>query len=168
MKTLLAIALLWSALISINLVRGGFQYEAQVGSYWSLADKSSTIEQKALYIDRFVNALAEQNFYGQHDAMFYPTDDNSFDKNFQALNSLQTRLHEIQGMDIKSFEYQTAIQQITAQEQGEAQPMLDIFKNVWWKNHHWTLWGVPFGVNLSLNGIVWILFAIVGIRKLNI
>ena len=43
-------------------------------------------------------------------------------------------------MNVASFEYQTAIQQITAQEQGEAQAMLEVFSGIWWKNNYIFLW----------------------------
>jgi hypothetical protein len=49
-------------------------------------------------------------------------------------------LDEIQKMNVASFEYQTAIQQITAQEQGEAQAMLEVFSGIWWKNNYIFLW----------------------------
>ena len=72
--------------------------------------------------------------------LFFKTPDNSFDKNLEALQSLKTRLDEIQKMNVTSFEYQTAIQQITAQEQGEAQDMLEVFSGIWWKNNYLFLW----------------------------
>lgn len=121
-------------------IRAYYFYEREVQSHWELADRSSTIAEKARHIDNLVAALDRQGLAGQHDALFFPTPDNGFDENFTALKSLQARLREIQTMDVASFEYQTAIQQITAQEQGEAQPMLDALKGAWWKTHHFFLW----------------------------
>jgi hypothetical protein len=66
---------------------------------------------------------------------------NSFDMNFDALKTLQVRLHEIEKMDITSFQYQTAIQQITSQEQGDAMSMLTVFEGTWFKENHFLLWG---------------------------
>ena len=94
----------------------------------------------AEHIDKFVNALEESNLHGEYNAIFLETPDNSFDANFEVLKSLQLRLHEIEKMDITSFQYQTAIQQITQQEQGEASNMLSEFSGIWWKTNHFMLW----------------------------
>src|SRR5687768_15835608 len=103
----------------VSCARANYEYEGKIGSYWSLADKASTIPQKAEYIDKFVKAIEKEKL-AEHNALIYPTLDNETASNIRALKSLQSRLHEIKGMDPRSFEYQTAIQQITAQEQGEA------------------------------------------------
>jgi hypothetical protein len=122
-------------------VLGNYEYSKSIESYWSLADKASTIPQKSTYIDKFVAALEASSLQGQHNAVVLDTPDNSFDSNLEALKTLQTRLHEIAGMDVTSFQYQTAIQQITGQEQGEAHHLLGIFEGCWWKVHHFFLWG---------------------------
>jgi hypothetical protein len=124
----------------ISSVIADYQYSNRVESYWSLADKSSTIVKKAYYIDQFVDALEKQNLKGEYDAIWLQTADNSFDMNLEALKTLQVRLHEIEKMDITSFQYQTAIQQITSQEQGEALNMLNVFEGVWFKEYHFLLW----------------------------
>lgn len=121
-------------------VSGNYQYSKNYGSYWSLAEKASSIEKKIEGIDKFVDALEHANMSGKHDALFMDTPDNGFDENFEALKSLQLRLHEIKEMDIKSFEYQTALQQITQQEQTEAGEMLSVFSGIWWKENHFMLW----------------------------
>ncbi len=131
-------------------------------SYWSLADKSSTIEKKAEYIDKFVIALEKSDLKGSYNTLFFPTPDNSFDQNFDALKTLQGRLHEIQTMDIKSFEYQTAIQQITGQEQGEAEALISVIKGVWWKGYGVFLW--DWVCLLSICSLIsWIIFVLVTI-----
>ena len=78
-------------------------------------------------MDKFVAGFKGKGFEGDYNAIFFKTPDNSFDKNLEALQSLKTRLDEIQKMNVTSFKYQTAIQQITAQEKGEAQAMLAVF-----------------------------------------
>lgn len=132
--------LVWPIALIIGNVRSGYEYEREIHSYWSLADKSSTISAKAAYLDKFVVVLEQQGLSGQYNAILFPTPDNSFDLNLQALKTLQGRLHEIQQMNVTSFEYQTAIQQITAQEQGEAKVMLDVFEGAWYKQRHFLLW----------------------------
>lgn len=155
--TLLGICVIGYALTIKSCVRGEYEYEAYLGSHWSLADKSSTIPQKSAHINRFVSALEAQKFEGMHNATIYLTPDNSFDRNLDALRSLQSRLREIQGMNPSSFEYQTAIQQITQQEQGEAQPMLEVFYGVWWLKHHSWLWNWHFSILTGVLALVGVL-----------
>lgn len=126
--------------ISVDII-GSYQYENEIKSYWQLADKASTVENKSIYIDKFVESLENLRFEGKHDALYLSTPNNSFDSNLEALKTLQQRLQEIKKMDVTSFEYQTAMQQITEQEQGDAKNMLNVFSGIWWKEHHILLWG---------------------------
>lgn len=119
---------------------GSYQYENQYSCYWDLAEKASTLAQKSKYIDSFTIALEKGNFKGKYNAMWLKTPDNSFDKNFEALASLQSRLNEIQKMDINSFQYQSAMEQITKQEQGEANKMVHVFQGIWCKEHWLIMW----------------------------
>jgi len=161
--SLFLISLIW-AVIDISVgVYGWYKYDNTIQSYWSLADKASTIEQKSVYLDKYVTVLENSGLNGQYDALFMNTPDNSFDKNLEALKSLQTRLGEIQGMDPKSFEYNTAITQITAQEQGEAYAMISVFSGVWWKVNHFLLWSWVCGINV----VLCIFTFIIGIRYWN-
>ena len=121
-------------------VLGNYEYERDYLSYWNLAEKSSTIQQKSMYMDKFVESFKGKGFESSYNALVLKTPDNSFDKNFEALQSLKSRLDEIQKMNVTSFEYQTAIQQITAQEQGEAQAMLNVFSGIWWQKKCILLW----------------------------
>lgn len=43
-------------------------------------------------------------------------------------------------MDANFFQYNTAIQQITQQEQGEAIDMLSVFQGCWYKENYILLW----------------------------
>lgn len=108
------------------------KYVNEIEGYWHLADKSSTIAEKEVHIANFVDVLASQsNLRGKHSVLIFQNIDNSFDYNLMALRSLRNWLFEIKSMDVKSFEYNTAIQQITAQEQGEAIGMLNVFKDTY-------------------------------------
>ena len=121
-------------------IKANYRYQNEILSYWELADRASTIAQKSDYVDKFVAALEKTNLEG-HNAIVFPTPQNSLRANFEALQSLQSRLHEIKTMDPKSFEYQTAIQQITQQEQGEAHAMLDNLYGGWLlHNGYWYCW----------------------------
>lgn len=143
-------AFLFLVAAGITGIFGWYTYNKEIGSYWSLADKSSSIDKKSEYIDKFVGALELSGLSGKYNAVFLTTPDNSFDYNLDALKTLQARLHEISNMDVTSFEYQTAIQQITAQEQGEAEAMLSVFYGVWWKKNHPLLWNWICGVHIGL------------------
>ena len=125
---------------TINTVIGHFDYTRQYASHWELAVKASSIPKKLEGVDRFVNALENSNMQGQHDALFLKTPNNGFNENLEALKSLQIRLHEIHDMDVSSFQYQTALAQITQQEQNEASQMLNVFEGIWWKQNHLMLW----------------------------
>lgn len=137
------LVLISSFILGLDIYNGivsDYKYEKDYASYWNLADKASTISKKAEGIDKFVTALENSNLKGKYNAIYLTTPDNSFDKNFEAIKSLQLRLHEIEKMDITSFQYQTAIQQITQQEQGEAKEMLSVFRGIWGKDNYPLIW----------------------------
>lgn len=155
---LVVIAVVWFILgVRAEIIRY-YEYQNKYQSYWELADKSSTIEEKSNYINKFVNALINSGLEGENDAIIYKIPTNSFDNNLRALKSLQQRLEEIKTMDIKSFEYQTAIQQITAQEQGEAVAMLDVLHGCWVKSNYPLLWDWIGAIFWT----VWVLFTCFG------
>jgi len=110
-------------------VVSSYRMEKNYTQLWELADKSSTIPAKQKYIAQFVAALEAGHAKGDfatHNAVWLETPNNSFEANLGALKTLAARLDEIQEMKPSSFEYNTAIQQITAQEQGEAKAMLGV------------------------------------------
>lgn len=122
-----------------SLIYAGFRYEQDISSNWLLAEKASTIEAKSEYIDAFLKTL-NSNKFESNNAIFLKTPNNSFENNVKAIDTLRNRLDQIKQMDIKSFEYQTAIQQITAQEQGEAGQTLSVIKGCWYLENHVLLW----------------------------
>lgn len=131
--TILFGVFIWRAILA------DYEYNNQYGSYWELADKASTLEQKSKMINEFVARLENSGESG-HNAIWLKTPDNSWDKNMEALKTLQLRLEEIKTMNPNSFEYQQAISQITSQEQGEADKMLHTIEGIWYKNNHFFLW----------------------------
>ena len=137
---LLPVIVVLTVLFIGSAVVASWRYENTISAPWELADKASTIPQKAKLIDRFVANLKASGLQGQYNAVWLKTPNNSFDANLEQLETLQVRLHEIEKMDVTSFQYQTAIQQITAQEQGEAKNMLSIFEGTWYKAHYLCLW----------------------------
>lgn len=138
-SVLFGACVLWFIGCSGSAILADYDYSKNVQSYWALSDKASTLQQKSAYLDQFCAAV-EQAGLAENDALFLTTPDNSTAQNLVALHSLQDRMHEIIEMDPTSFAYQTAIQQITAQEQGEAKAMLSEFEGAWYKAHHFFLW----------------------------
>ena len=165
MKTIGIVLFIATTLLLIanvyNEIYGNYEYSKKFESSWNLADKASTIPQKAKYVDNFIQAIEGGGFTGKFNAIFMETPDNSFDENLKAVKSLQGRLHEIYTMDVTSFQYQTAIQQITAQEQGEAKAMLHVFEGIWWKENHFWLWNWVGGINWTLAIILLFVGAII-------
>ena len=125
---------------------GNYQFEKQYLFAWNLADKSSTIEAKANYISQFADLLeSNKSNFSSYNAVWLKTPDNSLEKNIEAVKTLKSRLHEIMKMDVASFQYNTAIQQITAQEQGEATNLIYTIEGSWMKENYpmnWNWYGV--------------------------
>lgn len=136
-----------------------YEYDNNIGSYWALGVKASTLQQKTVYLDKYVAALEGAGLTGSHDAIFLVTPDNSFDQNMVALKSLQGRMHEIQGMDEQSFAYQTAMAQITAQEQGQAAALTSTFSGCWYLRNYPGLWGWIDGL-VYIGLLVFLVFGI--------
>lgn len=116
-----------------------YQYDRGIGGFWELSDRASTLDLKSDYLNKFVAAIEAERYSG-YNAIFFRTPTNSYDGNLATLKSLQARMQEIRGMDPKSFEYQQAISQITAQEQGQAQDMLGVFEGLWMLKYWPILW----------------------------
>jgi hypothetical protein len=152
---MLVLAVLLFGVGIIMSVFAEYNYDKYFASYWSLADKSSTLEAKSLYIGQFVDKLnSSRQGFADYDAVFLKTPDNSFDKNFQALVSLRDRLNTISQMNESDFAYQTAIQQITSQEQGEATAMLNVFHGCYFLQSYPLLWDWYMYIVLGVLGLL--------------
>ena len=151
MKAFFLIPLLVLLLIIVQHIRVAYIYDRDIGDYWVLADKTSTIQKKSEYIDLYVAALDRSGAMHGHNALFLRTPNNDLEQNMIALRSLQDRLHQIKGMDVQNFAYQQAIQQITAQEQGEAHELTSTLYGGWVLNSgYWYLWNWMGGVIIVL------------------
>jgi hypothetical protein len=127
--------------MGLTKVYANWKFNNQYLYAWNLADKSSTLEAKAKYIDEFVSSLqSNKEQFAQNNAVFLKTKDNSFDYNLQALISLRDRLDEIKTMPKDSFQYQTAIEQITKQEQGEAFQLMEVIEGCYFLQSFNFLW----------------------------
>lgn len=146
----LVVCVVWASWLILGSLAVDREWNTIAGSRWDLADKSSTLAAKSAYVDEFVASLETLNLQGTYNATAYTNPSNSFDANFAALNTLQGRLHEIQAIDPNSFAYQTAIQQITAQEQGEADDMIGAIEGCWLLKNHSPFWGWHAGVQIVI------------------
>lgn len=143
----------------VHFIQSQYDWSKNYNSHWELADKSSSLPAKAKHISNYISQI-ENGDFAAHDAFIFTTPNNSFEENFNALKTLLTRLKEIEGMDPQSFQYNTAIQQITAQEQGEAREMLSVLKGCYIKKNYpmvwWGLIVVISWITLICTGIIFI------------
>jgi hypothetical protein len=141
-------------MIILNIICGvmaTYAFENQYKSYWELSDRSSTLQAKEQYISQFVEAIqSNRDKFADYNAIFLKTPQNSLDKNLQAVITLRDRLKDIEQMNETSFEYQTAIQQITAQEQGEAQNMLGDIQGCYFLESYPLIWGWLLLINVFI------------------
>lgn len=152
---LMIIHLIGIIIFQVNYTMGVYlPYQRQIGYHWELADKSSTISDKSMHIDNFVKSLEDSGVPAtKHNALFFTYPNNQFGENLKALKSLQNRLAEAKSMDPNSVAYQTAIQQVTSQEQGEAGEMISVFYDCWILHHHSIIfWN---WVSLLTNTMLW-------------
>lgn len=146
MVSIIFVCVLALIFLIIQELRATYRWERDIGSYWTLADKQSTIAAKAVYIEKFVVAIEKEKITG-YNAVIFKTPDNDVSKNVEALKTLRDRLNEIKNLNPESFAYQTAIQQITAQEQGEAQGMISQIQGCWLlHNGYWYVWNWIGGI----------------------
>lgn len=142
-------------------VKAWGEYESQYGYNWTMAVNSSTLDKKSYYVDKYIQTIEESGeFNGKSAAILVKTPAEAYENNLASLKDLQSRLKEIKSVDIKSFEYQTAIQQITEQIiTNENRNTLNI-QHMWFINHYFLLsdWLCFFGVIIS--AILFVVFFI--------
>lgn len=121
----------------ISLLLARYHWAKDYGSEWSFADRAATIEGKLEHIEKFTNLLETgRKDFADNAALFLQTPAEDFEKTMEAVRSLRDRLRTIKTMDASSFQYQTAIQQITEQEMGEADEMLRVLFRCYAKETH--------------------------------
>lgn len=144
-------------------VMAKYNFENNYLYLWNLADKSSTIEAKQEYIEEFSNKLRAgitNEDFSKHNAIFLKTPDNQLENNVRALETLADRLEEIQGMNPNSFEYNTALQQITSQEHGEAGNMIGVIKGCYVLSNYVLVWNWIGGIFITA-GLICSVFSLV-------
>lgn len=151
-------------------VKSGYEWDLLAGSQWELADRSSTLETKSHYINAFVLSLESMDKNGmlsEYNALFLKTPQNKTENNISAIKTLKSRLEEVSLIDFKSFEYNQAIHQITAQEQGESNELIyDLRGAFLLGSNYWYVWDwigisiIVFEITLFLGIIILILIRI--------
>lgn len=149
MRKILVIAALVALPITIALqiqqqVRCDYTEEQKYGQFWHLAEKASTLSEKRVLIREFLNAMRDgyaKGEFASNDAVWLKTPNNSMQSNLHALSTLADRLDQISELDPSSFQYATSIEQITKQEQGEANDMLSVFDGCYALAEYPFTWG---------------------------
>lgn len=141
---------------AIQEIYTNYECNRDLRSYWKLSAKASTLKQKSLYLDKFVANLEAAHLSGNN-ALILKTPDNSYEQNMTTLKSLQSRMEEIKSMDVKSFEYQQAMYQISAQEEGGVNGVGDLI-GVWYLDHHPSVWGWIDVVRWTLEVLLAVIF----------
>lgn len=89
----------------------GYTFDRDVGSYFELSDKASSVDLKLQYFNQFITALNDNDLNKGQSALFMTTKDSDLENNFNVAMSLQKRLVETNSMT-RDFGYQTAMQQL--------------------------------------------------------
>jgi hypothetical protein len=116
-----------------------YKYQKAAYNFWEMSCRSSTLSQKAEYVDKFVKAL-ETIPHSEYNALFLKTPELNFEENLKALKSFNERLHTIKDWNELTFSYQVALQQITEQEQGSVKVMLTVPRECFVKNQCIFVW----------------------------
>jgi len=114
---LLVLLIIGSILVTgIVPVFMNYDYDNNIGSFFELSDKASTIDKKLEYLQQYEAALKNYGLDSGQSTIFFPTKNTNLEENFAVLGSLKQRLVDTAKMNPSSFEYQQAISQITSQE----------------------------------------------------
>ena len=153
---MLGLSIILTGVYITYCVYANFNWENNVYSNWTLSDKSSTLQAKSDYMDKFVLALQSNNL-ADNSALIWKTADTDCQKNVDAVKTLRDRLTQIKGMDETSFQYQQAIQQITAQEQGQADGMIATLHSCYQKTHYYLIYN-PWLFSLTILSLTIMMF----------
>ena len=95
----------------------GMQYEREVGTFFTYADRASDAKTKADYFNQYVDALEKNNLIKGCGVMYFCNQPNAqLAENFKVAKSLQVRLNELKLLDEKETAYQLGMTQMTENE----------------------------------------------------
>jgi len=138
---LLLIGAILAGILIQQGVKEHYDFKTNYKSYWELSDRSSTLQAKEQYISQFVEQInLNKDKFAEYNAVIFKTPQSGFENNLKAVETLRDRLISIQGMNETDFAYQTAIQQVTEQEQGEAQSMLSDIEGCFTLKNYPIIW----------------------------
>jgi len=134
---LAVIGFFFLALFMINPLWKGYKFNRDIGSYCELAYEASDIDKKIEYFDICLDKLHNEDFKG-HSVWWFKKPNNKLSELYEVANSLQTRLHNLKGMEKSSFEYQTGLAQVEEEiayflgkEEGQISGTLGNFKRAY-------------------------------------
>lgn len=151
--------ILWLAFLVCGTYSYTYRYDVAIGQHARLADDASTASKKLEYLEKYVGAVGEH--ITRNDARFiFKRERLTRDVQLEVLQTLVQRLGEAAKMDPQSFEYQTAMQQLTTQEFDHVLYAINgIIHACWLRQSGWLvfcLWfsWLPCGV-VVLAGMAW-------------
>ena len=103
------------AALSLGAYWVGYTYDREAGGYLGLADDASTAPLKLQYLEQYREAV-HRLVTGKDARLVFGTPQTKVAHQFVVLDSLLERVGEVAALDVSSFEYQVAMDQITGQE----------------------------------------------------
>lgn len=113
---LIAIGLIYLFANLIGSVFVGYSFDSNIGQWFELSDKASTLDKKLDYLQKFDAAIQKYDLTEGQSTIFFPTKETSLEENYAVLLSLEQRLNQTSNLSVTSQEYQWAIRQITEDE----------------------------------------------------
>ena len=113
---ILGVCILFTIVSIASPFMNALKWDNEVGSYVDLADKSSNLQVKYDYILKYRDALEEKGLNEGYSNPIWKTPTENLGENFNAIESLVSRMNEIRELETNSAEYQWALSQITEEE----------------------------------------------------
>ena len=142
-------------------VYSSYFYDVKISQFVKLADDASTADKKLEYLLKYENAI--RSFIWNNEARYvFKRERLTRDKQLEIIGTLVQRLTEAKTMNPVSFEYQTAMSQITGQEFNHTLADIDsIIHDCWLRQSAfavfclWFAWipcllGILIGVGLLI------------------
>jgi hypothetical protein len=111
-----ALLIIYGVVCLISSVFVGYNFNSNIGQWFELSDKASTIDKKLEYLERFDAAVQKYDLTEGQSTIFFPTKETSLEENYAVLQSLLQRLRDTKNLSTSSQEYQWALRQITEDE----------------------------------------------------
>jgi hypothetical protein len=135
---LLSIAIVLPVILAYNFISIGYSFDSNIGQWFELSDKASTIDKKLEYLVKFDAAVQRYGLTEGQSTVFFPTMETSLEENYIVLKTLLQRLNETSNLPANSQEYQWAIKQITENEYCWFH--IALFKQAFYLKHGGYLW----------------------------